>query len=115
MISNKKLELLIPFLDDFNIQSRLCEQLSGNGIRWSWINVWSENSDAIDIGGEPMSSYEIKALELNCIQYKYIGRLVPDKKIDLTEKIVEFLKNNQYQFSFVEESRITDSSTNENS
>ncbi len=73
--------------------------IDGEVIQWNhWIIIPTDGYIEIS-GSGPFSISLIKAIKLNPIETRYIGRLVPDKKIDHSMTILQKLElaNIQYQ------------------
>lgn len=70
---------------------------------WRW-NNWLTNPTGkyLDFGQEPISYSEINLIEIDPLEDKYIGKLVPNKLIDHTKEIKNILNTLKIEFEINE-------------
>ncbi len=71
------------------------------GSEWNdWINVWSE--EVLDFGYSPQSYHNIQEIHINPIEEKKIGKLIPSKLINNTDKICGILEKLKINYEIID-------------
>ena len=92
----EKIIEIINLTKNISINYRVVD--NDNGI-WRW-NNWLTNPTGkyLDFGQEPLSYKEIKKIQINPFEDRYIGKLVPNKLIDHTNEITNILDSLKIEF-----------------
>ncbi len=64
----------------------------------SWLN--NPTRTYLDFGYEPLSYREIREIHINPIEEKYIGKLIPTRLIDHTDKICKVLEKLNIKYKY---------------
>lgn len=101
----KNLATLKKILDSNNYKTRFYWFYDSGFELTDWGNYFSildENYIEIPFTG-PIENKKLKWIEINPIEEKFIGRLVPSKRIDHTKELIENLNFNKINFNYENE------------